>query len=169
MELKLAKLKDKNLILQFYKDGSEKLKSEDIDQWQGKKMPNLNNFSSLLQNQELFILEDNLDIVGTVTIKKSDFDYENNMNGQWLTDDAYIAIHRVATGKEYRKKGYGRNILELCEDYARKNNIFSVRIDTHRNNKSMQSLIQKLGYTYCGIVYINGTDERFAYEKVLEV
>ena len=42
-----------------------------------------------------------------------------------------------------------------------------MRIDTHRENKSMQNLLNSLGYSYVGIVYLGGTRERFAYEKVL--
>ncbi|MGI5950207.1 GNAT family N-acetyltransferase [Peptoniphilus sp.] len=168
MELRLARYQDRDLILKFYKDGSNKLKSEGIDQWQGKKVPNLDNFKDLINNKEIFVLEDAGDVVATCVIKKYDYDYDNNMHGSWITDGNFVAIHRVATGREFRKKGYGRTLLELCEDYAKENNIKSIRIDTHRDNRSMQSLIKKLGYNYCGIVYIGGTDERLAFEKVLE-
>lgn len=168
MELRLATSYDKNIILQFYKDGSEKLKAEGVDQWQKEKIPNLDNFDDLTKNNELFVLEDKGQVVSTVIIKKYDFDYENNMDGRWISNYPYIAIHRVATGNEYRSNGYGKSILLSCEDYAKRNNIKSLRIDTHRNNKSMQRLIKKLNYTYCGIVYVNGTDERFAFEKILE-
>lgn len=65
------------------------------------------------------------------------------------------------------KKGYGRKIIEFAEDYARENNFKSVRIDTHRENKSMQNLLNALGYTFVGLVYLGGKSERFAYEKVL--
>lgn len=168
MELRLAKCQDKDSILKFYKDGSLKLKSEGIDQWQGAKIPNLDNFKDLIKNKEIFVLEDDRRSVATCVIKKYDYDYDNNMHGSWITDGSFIAIHRVATGSEFRKKGYGKALLELCEDYAKENNIKSLRIDTHKDNKSMQNLIKKLGYNYCGIVYIGGTDERLAFEKVLE-
>jgi len=31
----------------------------------------------------------------------------------------------------------------------------------------MQSLIKKLGYQYCGVIYTNYGDKRMAFEKVL--
>ncbi len=168
MELRLAENIDKNIILQFYREGSQKLKEEGVDQWQKDKIPNLDKFEDLIRNDELYVLEDNGQVVSTVIIKKYDCDYEDNMTGKWISNYDYIAIHRVATGNKYRSKGYGKSVLLFCEDYAKRNNIKSLRIDTHRNNKSMQRLIKRLNYTYCGIVYINGTDERFAFEKILE-
>jgi hypothetical protein len=44
-------------------------------------------------------------------------------------------------------------------------NVASMRIDTHPENKIMQSLISSLGYTYCGDVVIES--RRLAYEKWL--
>ena len=46
-------------------------------------------------------------------------------------------------------------------------NIKSLKIDTHEDNIGMQSLIKKLGYTYCGIIYTNYGDKRLAFEKVI--
>jgi RimJ/RimL family protein N-acetyltransferase len=41
----------------------------------------------------------------------------------------------------------------------------SIRIDTHPDNRIMQGLIGRLGYTYCGDVVIES--RRLAYEKIL--
>lgn len=45
--------------------------------------------------------------------------------------------------------------------------IKSIRIDTHQDNKSMQRLILKNNFEYCGIIYVEDGSERLAYEKVL--
>ena len=39
------------------------------------------------------------------------------------------------------------------------------KIDTHRDNKVMQNLLKKNGFSYCGIICLNDCSERLAYQK----
>lgn len=167
MEFRLAKEIDREKIEKIYEDGSLKLKSLGINQWQGNEKPNLNNFSNLNENDIIYVLEDKEIIVSTIIIYDKDEDYENNLVGTWNSPKPYVALHRIATLSGARKKGYGRKIIEFAENYARENNFKSVRVDTHRENKSMQNLLNSMEYNYVGIVYLGGKRERFAYEKIL--
>jgi hypothetical protein len=56
----------------------------------------------------------------------------------------------------------------------------NIRIDTHRDNTIMQYNIAKLGFTYCGIIYLASAgapvpvgrlpqQERLAYQKILRM
>ncbi|HBN29292.1 MAG TPA: GNAT family N-acetyltransferase, partial [Clostridiaceae bacterium] len=45
--------------------------------------------------------------------------------------------------------------------------VHSIKIDTHRENKSMQRLLKKNGFEYCGIIYLKDKSERIAFEKTL--
>ena len=49
---------------------------------------------------------------------------------------------------------------------SRQNGIFSVKVDTNFDNAAMLHLLKKIGYTYCGEVYLAG-GERKAFEKLL--
>ena len=167
MEFRLAKEVDREKIEKIYEDGSLKLKSLGINQWQGNEKPNLNNFSNLNENDIIYVLEDKEIIVSTLIIYDKDEDYENNLVGTWNSPKPYVALHRIATLSGARKKGYGRKIIEFAENYARENNFKSVRIDTHRENKSMQNLLSSMEYNFVGLVFLDGKRERFAYEKVL--
>ena len=167
MELRLAREDDRETILKIYDDGSKKLKSLGLDQWQGKDKPNLDNFKELIANKNIFVLEDDGKVVSTVIIYDNDIDYENNLDGTWQSPKPYVALHRIGTLESERKKGYGRKIIEMSEFYARENNFKSVRIDTHRGNKTMQGLLKSLNYKYVGLVYLSGKNERFAFEKEL--
>lgn len=167
MEFRLAKEIDREKIEKIYEDGSLKLKSLGINQWQGNEKPDLNNFSNLNENNIIYILEDKEIIVSTLIIYDKDEDYENNLVGTWNSPKPYVALHRIATLSGARKKGYGRKIIEFAENYAKENNFKSVRVDTHRENKSMQNLLNSMEYNYVGIVYLGGKRERFAYEKIL--
>lgn len=42
----------------------------------------------------------------------------------------------------------------------------SIRIDTHRDNRVMQHIIERYGFKYCGIIHCWNGDERLAYQFV---
>ncbi|WP_200831484.1 hypothetical protein [Streptococcus equinus] len=45
-----------------------------------------------------------------------------------------------------------------------------LRIDTHQDNVIMQRLLQKLGFSHCGTIFIGDnrdSDSRLAYEKLI--
>ena len=80
--------------------------------------------------------------------------------GAWLDDTLpYHVVHRMGGVPE------ASGIFDSAMDYC-----FGVdpniRIDTHRDNTIMQHLIEKHGFTYCGIIYLDSGDERLAYQKL---
>ncbi len=96
-------------------------------------------------------------IVGAFTfIIGNDPTYENIYSGKWLNDKTYGVIHRlVSNGTTH---GITKNCIEWCLKQ-----IQNIRIDTHADNKIMQSLILKIGFEYCGIIHTHNGTERLAY------
>ena len=81
-------------------------------------------------------------------------------NGNWISDDPYGVIHRIAA--DGSEKGIGTFCINWVFDKCK-----HIKIDTHKDNKVMQNLLNKLGFKYCGIINLpieNG--ERIAYEKI---
>lgn len=97
-------------------------------------------------------------IVGAFTfIIGNDPTYENIYSGKWLNDKTYGVIHRlVSNGTTH---GITKNCIEWCLKQ-----IQNIRIDTHADNKIMQSLILKIGFEYCGIIHTHNGTERLAYQ-----
>lgn len=89
--------------------------------------------------------------------------YQLIEDGQWLNGEPYLTVHRVAGLSGVR--GILKTILTFSESRPGARNI---RIDTHPDNKIMQHLLTKYGYTKCGIIYHTDGTPRFAYQKVLE-
>ena len=83
------------------------------------------------------------------------YDY---IDGAWLTDEPYGVIHRMASYPEVH------GIFSTIIDYAA-SHYAHLRIDTHRDNRIMQHLIEKHGFTYCGIIWLEDGTERLAYER----
>lgn len=81
--------------------------------------------------------------------------------GAWLDDAPYGVVHRIAAAEQGH--GAAAYCLEWCLQQCG-----NIRIDTHRDNKPMQRLLARLGYTYCGLIDLeNGRGERLAYQKRL--
>jgi hypothetical protein len=83
--------------------------------------------------------------------------YEN-IDGAWLTDGPYGVIHRIASYPGVHGI-FSAVIAYAAQRYAH------LRIDTHRDNRIMQHLIEKHGFTYCGIIWLEDGSERLAYER----
>lgn len=86
-------------------------------------------------------------------------DYNEIYEGNWLNNREYAVIHRIATNSN--KKGVGGFCMRFCFDKYK-----NIRIDTSKDNIPMQKLLQKEGYTKCGIIKLrrNGK-ERIAFQK----
>lgn len=84
--------------------------------------------------------------------------YLNIYQGAWLNQAPYGVIHRIASSG--KQKGVAEACINWCLQKSQ-----NIRIDTHRDNKVMQHILQKLQFTYCGIIYLENGDERLAYQK----
>ena len=106
-----------------------------------------------------YAVEENGEIIGTFFFKKGvDKTYLRIYDGEWLNDDEYGVIHRIAM--KYRGRNIASKIYSYCFDIVK-----SLRIDTHRQNIPMQNSLVKNGFRYCGIIYLESGDERIAYQK----
>ncbi|WP_436415584.1 GNAT family N-acetyltransferase [Petrimonas sp.] len=119
--------------------------------------------SDIKQGHSYVCLNENNEIVGTFYyIVGEEPTYLNIYEGSWLNNDSYGVIHRIASSG--KQKGIAETCINWCLEKCR-----NLRIDTHRDNKVMQNILQKLGFTYCGIIYLENGDERLAYQKSFEV
>ena len=78
-------------------------------------------------------------------------------DGTWPTDEPYGTIHRVASD------GVRGGVFDECIAYCREQ-MPCLRIDTHHNNLTMQHLIERSGFDYCGVIYVPDGSPRKAYQ-----
>jgi len=83
--------------------------------------------------------------------------YREIFEGQWLDDKPYHVVHRLASTAS--SHGVFNDVMDYCLREAG-----CLRIDTHRNNVIMRHVIERYGFTYCGIIYLLNGDERLAYQ-----
>ena len=84
----------------------------------------------------------------------------------WHNEDKYLVIHRIAISEEFRGQGIAAIIFDLVAEYAKEQGVYNLRIDTALENKRMQHVVQRSGFTYRGLV-IQGGGDRMAYDKQL--
>lgn len=112
-----------------------------------------------IKKQQLYVIKDGPEIAGAfVFIIGDDATYAHIEDGQWLNDNQYGTIHRIAS--DNKTHGIFTAALDFCFG-----KISNIRIDTHADNKKMQGAILKNGFKYCGIIYVDDGSPRFAYQK----
>ena len=87
--------------------------------------------------------------------------YSIEYNGQWLNDEPYLVVHRIASTPD--SHGVLDAILDFCEAQS-----LDIRIDTHADNIVMIKGLEKRGYQYCGIIHLMNGDERLAFQKTIK-
>ena len=77
--------------------------------------------------------------------------------GEWLDESPYHVIHRIAAAEP------GHNAASKLLTWAFTQTEY-IRIDTHKDNIIMQHIIDKQGFTHCGMIYLANGDPREAYQ-----
>ena len=140
-----------------------------IDQWQNG-YPSEQVVLADIEKGRSYLSEFDGKICGTFAmIDDGEPTYDKIYDGEWLTGegDSYIAIHRVAISVASRGSGLSGKIIAYAEEFAKGLGRKSLRIDTHRGNVVMRRMLEKNGFVFCGVIYLENGDERVAYERII--
>lgn len=103
-------------------------------------------------------VDKNGDVIASFAfIPGSEPTYAEIFEGNWLDDESYHVVHRLASTAA--SHGVFADVMDYCMAVAG-----NLRIDTHRDNVIMRHVIEQYGFTYCGIIYLANGDERLAYQ-----
>ena len=78
-------------------------------------------------------------------------------DGNWRADTPYGTIHRIASCSS----GVFAAALEFCRSQCN-----HLRVDTHADNKPMQHLAEKYGFSRRGMIYVEDGTPRIAYDMI---
>jgi GNAT superfamily N-acetyltransferase len=160
-----AELSEIAPIWEILQQAIQRRKEDGSKQWQDG-YPNPKVVQKDIEKGDGFVLLDGETIIGYSAVLINDEPAYEKIEGNWLTTEDFVVIHRVAISEKYLGKGLAKMIIKYVEDYALSKNIFSVKADTNFDNIAMMKIFENLGYTYCGEVYFRGSPRK-AYEKVL--
>ena len=129
-------------------------------QWAGE-YPNGYDVRLGIEGGTSYVCEDNGEVVATFHFEANADDptYRKIYGGEWKNDLPYGVIHRIAV------KYHGRGIVDFCFNECFKI-IPNLKIDTHEDNIPMKRCLERNGFEYCGIIYLQNGESRMAYQRV---
>ena len=165
--LRKTKKNEAELVMMLIEEGREFLKEQGVNQWQhGSSSRDV--IINDIKDDISYIYEISGEIVATAMITTFDEDYESYPTF-WSENSSYLAIHRLATAKQFRNQGIAREFMEAIHLFAKSQNKKFLRINTHLNNKIMRKFLCSFGFEEKGIIKsimknILDDKERVAYE-----
>ena len=167
MYLRKSTLADRESIMKIIVQSQAYFKAQGIDQWQNN-YPNLEVIQDDIRNESSYVLVKNGEVVATAVLTFArETSYESVYEGQWLSDQPYGVIHRIAVDHDLKGLGLSSMVMKEMEAICLTEDIHSVRVDTHEENLSMKKLLQKNGFIYCGYIYLTSGAKRVVFEKLL--
>ncbi len=161
---------DIDYVMPIFDEARRTIATLGIDQWQNG-YPNVEVIKLDIEKGGSYVVEKN-SVIGASFAVVSDGEptYDKIYLGEWKSGNenrSYLAIHRVAISVKLRGQGIASAMIEFCADMAKRQGRNSLRIDTHRGNVVMRRMLEKNGFEFCGVIYLQSGEERVAYEKLI--
>nr|WP_321246157.1 GNAT family N-acetyltransferase [uncultured Psychroserpens sp.] len=164
--IRKATAADIDTILDITRACAKHMIAQNVFQW-NEHYPRREAFETDFKRQELYVLDIENKVAGSIVISTlMDDEY---IPIEWLTPNTNnIYIHRLAVHPKHQRKGFAKKMMDYAEDYARKNNYTSARLDTFSQNKRNQNIYENRGYQKLGNIYFPKQSEHpfYCYELV---
>ena len=158
MIIRRSEAKDINTILNIYQIARERMKKNgNMNQWKDDR-PTFDDLVIDINHSRNYVVIEEDTIIGTFTFFQGIDETYNYIEGSWPNNEEYGVIHKIAALTE------GKHILDIALNYGARM-VKNIRIDTHEDNKIMRHLLEKYGFSYCGIIYLKSGDKRMAFAK----
>ena len=144
-------------------DAQAALRELGIDQWQDG-YPSAEDIRGDIESGVGYVYVEDDKVVGYAAIVLTgEIAYKQIDEHVWGTGEDYVVIHRLCVGKDFTRKGIALSLMRKAKELAIEAGYSGFRIDTHRGNVRMLSMMDRLGFEYRGIIrYDSG--ERLAYD-----
>ncbi len=158
MTVRHAETSDLEKILLIYEGARETMRlSGNPTQW-GTNRPSRERVLRDIDEKISYAIENDGKIVGVFVFFVGNDPTYDQIDGSWLNDLPYGVIHRIAADRN------AHGILSTALDFAGRTTQ-NLRIDTHENNAKMRFLLEKYGFTRCGIILTDDGTPRIAYQR----
>lgn len=103
-----------------------------------------------IEENNCYVLIDNKEILGFYKLVYGIDDSYLDIRGKWLNDEEYVTIHKIVVKNPHQ--GLASIMLNHIIEEIKSQNIYNIRIDTHKDNLSMTKFIEEHNFKYCGII-----------------
>ena len=133
-----------NDVMKIINQAKSYFKNNNINQWQDG-YPNEESIKEDIIQNKSYVLIDNGKVIGTMFFAiENDPSYSYIENGQWLTDNKYAVIHRIAVDENIKGRNIAFELVNYVIDQCKLNTINSIRIDTHKDNLCKDFLLNMI-------------------------
>ena len=162
MEIRKTHISEIDKVMKIYEAARNFMKKTGNPHQWGDNRPEQSKIEADINAGNSYVCVDDENLVGVFTyiFGEEDPTYIHVENGQWINDEPYGVMHSVASLAS--GKGVGRFCINWALEQSR-----NVKIDTHGDNKVMQTLLERMGFTQCGTIYLENGDPRLAYQKTI--
>lgn len=165
LDFRKATPEDIPAIWKILQQSIERRRIDGSTQWQDG-YPNLSTVENDIEKGYNYVLTLENKIIATAALIFNNEPTYDVIDGAWLTTGDFLVVHRVGVSDEVAGKGFATKFFQVFEDFAKENEVYSIKVDTNFDNLAMLKILEKLGYTYCGEIQVRD-GKRKAFEKVL--
>lgn len=155
---------EETLCMEIIADGRQFQQEQGFVQWT-EAYPALPDIAADIAEHKGYLLREDGTVLGYVCL---DFDgepaYDDITGGQWLCEEPYAVIRRLALNKHGRGRGLTGVLFDLSAERCREQGITYLRLNTGLQNGRMQHILEKNGFVRRGIIVFKGS-QKYAYDK----
>lgn len=162
MDIRKTKPEELDIILNLYVRARTFMAEHGNGEQWGSTYPERSLVEADIRSGSSYVCEEDGCIKATFFFSQEpDPCYERIEKGQWLNESPCGVVHRITSD------GKTKGTASFCLTWALLQ-CGNLKIDTHRDNRVMQNLLRKNGFSYCGIVYMEDGTQRMAYQKFIK-
>lgn len=162
MDMRQAKKTEAEFCYQCIEDARAYHKSMGFKQWHAD-YPTLQTILDDIADGTGYVFVNGHEMIGYCCIIIGDEPAYHVIDGSWKTDRPYAVVHRMAFSRRARGGGLSGEAMKLIKDLCQKAHIDAIRVDTQKENKVMQHILDREGFSYCGLIQFDG-GPKLAYE-----
>jgi RimJ/RimL family protein N-acetyltransferase len=155
MELRKAEENEAEICYQCIEDARAYHKSLGFEQWH-PDYPTLQTIRDDIADGTGYVFVDAKKIIGYCCIIIGSEAAYQVIDGAWKTERPYAVVHRMAFSKDARGKGLSKEAVRLIKEQVQREQVDAIRVDTQEENKVMQHILEREGFSYCGLIQFDG-------------
>ncbi len=167
MTIEKANISDLQDIVSITRNCAKYMIEKEIFQW-NELYPSKEILENDIKLKQIWKLTFEEKIVGIIVLTEiEDKEYKNV---KWLSKERkFLYVHRLAINPSFQKRGFAQKLMDFAENYAKKNNYKSIRLDTFSQNKRNQKFYKKRNYKKLESINFPNQSEFpfFCFEKIL--
>lgn len=159
MEIRKTRIDELDQVMEIYAKARRFMAEHDNPTQWGQNKPSREQIESDIRAEKSHVCVENGELAAVFYFaKETDPTYAKIYDGQWLNEEDYAVVHRIASA------GIAKGAGSYCMNWACAQ-AENVRIDTHENNYVMQNMLKKNGFVHCGTIYLEDGEPRLAFHR----